>query len=169
MKTLTLLLIITSLGVMGQSTTFETDTLSEQSISTGCIGDFGIGYYGEINLTHLIENTYRGTLATTFSNKETSTFMLFGSSNNLVLGVCGEDVRLKDKTVSQTGYLLIGKQFKDCISIMPMLGYGTSHYNKRMAQVGVLASVRVKFISIGVMYNTTSKFSLVAGISLRLN
>jgi hypothetical protein len=98
---------------------------------------------------------------------ETSTVIIFGSVNDLIIGITGENT--KDKEMGMCGYYMIGEQFKDCISIVPMLGYGTSRYNKRGLQIGVLAAIRIKVISLGVMYNSTSKLSYTIGFNFAMN
>jgi len=98
---------------------------------------------------------------------ETSTVIIYGSTNNLIVGITGENT--KDEELGWCGYYMVGKQFKDCISIVPMLGYGKSRYNKRGLQLGVLAAIRVKVISLGVMYNSTSKLSYTVGFNFRLH
>jgi hypothetical protein len=93
---------------------------------------------------------------------------VFSSINNLTIGLAGETT-LYNGEVSGCGYYMGGYQFLDCVSVLSMAGYGSSTYNTNMVQIGALVALRVKFINVGIMYNTTTKMSLVFGIGFRLN
>ena len=117
-----------------------------------------------ILFTLISQSKDRASIMTQYSPKlETSTVVIFASTNNLIVGITGENT--KDEEIGWCGYYMIGKQFKDCISIVPMLGYGRSRYNKRGLQLGVFAAIRIKAISLGVMYNSTSKLSYTIGFN----